>query len=547
MIGAILRIFSRRSGGFSDESAGACGEFVETSLRSLEAGGSLPKSLLLEIIETCGASFLDAIYAKPKLSLALAPPLASMVISAKLSPKTLSRAAALLDVAAGAGYVPPAEVAVRLMGSPLTRNRAWRIGLAIFARKPFQVLAIPELAGDKSFARYLRSSLREVELEEAFREALSKRLDFQALLALLLAAGERKAVAFLAPKLLSRGREASLALRLLLAMGAEMRIAAQTPQAAVISLLSGEFPRDLRPEALERALVEVLAAAVFLDGSLPEEAAREAVRRSAIAFAKLARSGEPYTVARKLLSRVDLFLSAAEAWEKHGVLEELAADLKEALGVYALMLYAALLQHRGKGRRASTAAKLANLLSPAPEPSAVSKPLKVGVPRASGPLEAGELDGYSVFIDVSNVIGKRGELSLDDLRGFIEELAERGVEEVVLCYDSNLPWKLFGHYARNKRKLYSAFRQQVFKIEEFARSLGLNVRVLDPAPGQSADELIIEGVERCLEAGGRCAILSNDRYAEYARRYSWLKDERLFIRYRYDGDRLALYRAGRKI
>lgn len=44
-------------------------------------------------------------------------------------------------------------------------------------------------------------------------------------------------------------------------------------------------------------------------------------------------------------------------------------------------------------------------------------------------------------------------------------------------------WKLFGHYARNKRRLHFAFRQQMFKIEEYARSLGLEVKVVDPAPG----------------------------------------------------------------
>lgn len=545
----MLRIFRfRKSDDFRDDSGGACSEFVGSSLKSLETGASLPKSLLLELIETCGASFLDTIYAKPKLSLLLAPPLASMVLRSKLSPKALSRASALLDLAASAGYTPPVEAAVRLAKSPLTRNRAWRIGLAIFTREPLQVLSRPELAGDKGFTRYLRSSLRAAELEEAFREALRKRLDFQALLAFLLAAGEREAVTFLAAKLLSRGREASLALRLLLAMGVETRVAAQTPQAAVISSLSGEV-RGLRPDVLERAVVEALAAAVFLDGNLPEGAAREAVHRTARALVKLAESGEPYAIAQKLLARIDLLVSAAEAWERHGALEELATGLKRALGVYALMLYAALLQHKGKGRRATFAEKLANMLSPAPVPRAFSAATlpKAEARRLSEPLEIGGLDGYSVFIDVSNVIGKQGELSLDDLKGFIEELARRGVEEVVLCYDSNLPWKLFGHFARNKRKLYFAFRQQMFRIEEFARSQGLDVRVVDPAPGQSADELIVESVERCLEEGRRCAILSNDRYAEYAKKYSWLRDERLFIRYRYDDGRVFLYRAGKKI
>lgn len=530
-----------------DGQSEACSDFTASTLRNLERGGSLPKSQLLELLETCGSGFLNSIYCRPKLSLSVAPPLVSLVLGAKLSPTLISRAAALLDLAASAGYHVPVEAVSRLMRNPVSRNRAWRMGLVLFTRDPLRIVASRELLADKSFAALLKRHLRGVELEEVFSEAMRKRIDFQSALALFTAADRSKAITFLAAKLLSHGREASLALRLLIAMGVAVRVAAETPAALAVASLAGEEVRSSRPEVLDAALREVQAAAIFLDRNLPDKMSREAVRRTAEAFVRLAKSGEPHMVAQGLVGRMGLLLSAAEVWEKHGVLEELAQRLRSALGVYVFLLYAASLQYTRGGRRSAVAGKLARLFAPAPGEGVSGVVSAIELKRGFETKEAGKLSGYTVYVDVSNVIGKQGELSLDDLRGFIEKLAEEGVEEIVLCYDSNLPWKLFGHLARDKRRLYSAFRQQLFRIEEYARGLGLAVRVVNPIPGQSADELIVEGVEKCLAEGRKCVILSNDRYSEYAKKLSWLRNENLFIRFRYDGDRLILYRMGRKI
>jgi len=514
----------------------------------LERRESLPKSMVVELLETCGESFLDELYRKPKLSFALGAPLSDLLRSRGISGLFLSRAVSLLELAVRAGYTPPLDIVSKLMRIRAVRNRALSLAFLVFARDPLRV-AESDLIEDREFQMLLKSLTLSKGLEEAFREALGRRLSFPALLASSRLMGENEVLACLLPKLFHRGREASLALRLLLALGVRGKIPAESPAALVFSAAHGEV-NAASPEVLERALVEAMASALFLDRVLPPERAADPVKLLAKALARIASRCDPQLVTEVLVSRFRLFLAAAEVWDKHSVLEILVSELSKALGASSAALYAAAVQYTRDEHHAQVAQRLVELLSPAGgrprrAPAITIAALLRSHGREERPLV--RLDGYRVYIDVSNVIGKRGKLDLDDVKVFIAELAKRGVEEVVLCYDSNLPWKLYGYLSRDKRRLYNTFRQRLEKIVEYSGRLGVKAMVLDPAPGQRADDLIVESMEKCLERGEPCLVLSNDRFVEHAKKRSWLKDEKKFIRFRYSGESFILYRDGKRI
>jgi len=527
-----------------------CSEFVAHAVRSLERRESLPKSLVAELLETCGESFADELYRRPKLAFPLGVPLSDLLRERGVSGLLLSRAASLLELAARAGYNPPLDVVSKLMRAQAMRNRALSLALLTFARDPLRV-AESELMGDKELRALLRSLALSRGFEEAFKEALSRRLGFPTLLASSKLMDEREVVASLLSKLLSKGREASLALRLLLALGVHGRVSAETPAALVFSAAHGEV-RTVPPDVLEKSLVEAMTSALFLDRALPPERAAEPVKLLARALTRIASRGDPRLAADVLVSRFRLFLAAAEVWSRYGVLEALVSDLSKALGAFSAVLYAAAAQYLRDERHARVAQELVELLFPVSGQPRRSLPRAIAAflesqRRGVGERPLARLDGYKVYVDVSNVIGKRGRLDLDDVKVFITELSRRGVEEVVLCYDSNLPWKLYGYLSRDKRRLYAAFRQHLEKIVEHSRKLGVKTVIMDPAPGQRADDLIVESVERCLERSERCLILSNDRFAEHAKKRSWLRDEKNFIRFRYSGESFVLYWNGRRI
>jgi hypothetical protein len=516
----------------------------------LERRESLPKSLVAELLETCGEGFADELYRKPRLAFPLGAPLSDLLRSRRSSALFLSRAASLLELAARAGYNPPLDVISKLMRTQVARNRALSLALIAFIRDPLSV-AESELVNDRELRALLRSLAPARGFEEAFKETLSRRLSFPTLLAGSRLMDEKEVAASLVSKLLSEGREASLALRLLLALGVRGRVSAETPAALVFSAAHGEA-RTAPPAVLERALVEAMTSALFLDRVLPGEKAAEPVRLLAQALARIASRSDPQLVAAALVSRFRLFLAAAETWNRHGALETLVSELSKALGAHSAALYAAAAQYTRDKRHAHVAQKLVELLAPGAvqQSRSLSKVIAALFEGRKTRIEEhppARLDGYRVYIDVSNVIGKRGRLDLDDVKVFIAELSKRGVGEVVLCYDSNLPWKLYGHLSRDKRRLYSTFRQNLERIIEHSRKLGVKAVVMDPAPGQRADDLIVESVEKCLERGERCLILSNDRFAEHAKKKPWLRDERNFIRFRYSGESFILYWDGERI
>ncbi len=519
------------------------------AIKSLERRESLPKSLIVELLETCGECFADELYRKPRLAFSLGAPLSDLLRSRNSSGLFLSKAASLLELAARAGYNPPLDVISKLMRTQVARNRALSLALLSFARDPLRV-AEGELVRDRELRALLRSLTLSGGFEEAFKETLNRRLSFPILLASSRLMNEKEVAVSLFSKLLSGGREASLALRLLLALGVRGRVTAETPAAVVFSAAHGDV-HPLSPEVLERALMEAMTSVLFFHRVLPEEKAAEPVKLLAQALARIASKGDAQLVAKALVSRFRLFLAAAEAWDRHGTLEALVLALAEALGVYSAALYAAAAQYVRDKRHAQVAQKLVELLASKGgqqrrTPLRAFLGLFEGCRRRVEERALASLEGYRVYIDVSNVIGKRGKLDLDDVKAFITELSKRGVGEVVLCYDSNLPWKLYGYLSRDKRRLYATFRQHLEKIVEYSRKLGVKALVLDPAPGQKADDLIVESVEKCLEKGERCLILSNDRFVEHAKKRSWLRDERNFIRFRYSGDSFILYRDGRR-
>lgn len=167
--------------------------------------------------------------------------------------------------------------------------------------------------------------------------------------------------------------------------------------------------------------------------------------------------------------------------------------------------------------------------------------------QTCGQIVQKTLEGYTVIIDVNNVIGRRKPIELETLRKIVEDLSARGVKEIVLCYDSSLPWSLY-RFLETKEDIYRRFRRKLEKIVEYGSRLGVLVFVNHPAPGQSADKVVIESFNECIKRGRKCLILSNDRYKEFERDSERIGEEN-YLRFRYDDptDTYIYYWHGEKV